>query len=201
MWGFSFRFQVSGFMGFKQIILLVKGGWKDPKFRGIRDVFLFVVITLAIHYSYRFWAQDLQYFPIKSQMASFQDFMAQVVFDQSTWVDKDLLGIDLVKEERVMRFSNGSAISINGSCSGDKQLLQLALLLLIFPGKWQYKLWFIPLGMILVHATNILRIVLLSLVAIWRPEWVESAHDTVLRGMFYVVIFGIWLLFIRVAKK
>ena len=175
--------------------------WKDPKYSQIRGVFWFVVITLVIHYSYRFWAQDLHYYPIQLWMASFRDYMAQVVFDQSTWVDQHLLGLDLIKEGRLMRFDNGAAIWINGSCSGDKQILQLTLLLLIYHGKWKYKLWFIPLGIILVHATNILRIVLLSLVAIWRPEWMEIVHDTVLRGMFYIVIFGIWLLFAKLSER
>ena len=175
--------------------------WRDPKYRQIRGVFWFVVITLVIHYSYRFWAQDLNYFPIQPWMVSFRDYLAQVVFDQSTWVDQHVLGLDLIKEGRFMRFDNGSAIWISGSCSGDKQILQLTLLLLIYPGNWKYKLWFVPLGIILVHTTNILRIVLLSLVAIWRPEWMEIVHDTVLRGMFYVVIFGIWLLFVKFSER
>ena len=184
-----------------QIRTRVIGFFKDHRYRQISGVVFFIILTLAIHYSYRFWAQDLEYFPIASQMAAFQDFMVQLVYEQSTWIDQHVLGIDLIKDGLVMQFSNGSAISINRSCSGDKQLLQLALLLLIFPGKWQYKLWFIPLGMILVHATNILRIVLLSLVANWKPEWVEVAHDTVLRGMFYVVIFFVWVWFVRLSRR
>ena len=175
--------------------------WRDPKYRFLRNIFWFVVITLVIHYSYRFWAQDMHYWPIQSWMNSFQEFMAQIVFNQSSWVDQHILGLDLVKEGRVIVFENGAGISINGSCSGDKQLLQLALLLLIFPGRWKYKLWFIPLGMILVHATNILRIVLLSLVTIWEPAWMDIFHDLVLRGIFYVVIFGIWLLFVKINSK
>jgi len=130
-------------------------------------------------------------------MVSLRDYLTQVVFDQSVWVDQHILGLDLGKEGKLILFDNGATIRINRSCSGDKQILQLALLLLIFHGRWKYKLWFIPLGMFLVHVTNILRIVLLSLVAIWKPEWMEIAHDTVLRGMFYVVIFGIWLLFVN----
>ena len=184
-------------------IVTIKGIslWKEPRYRFLRDVFWFVVITLMIHYSYRFWAQDLHYWPIQPWMKDFQVFMAQIVFDQSVWIDQHILGLDLVKEERLMVFDNQSGIRINGSCSGDKQLLQLALLLLVFPGKWHRKCWFIPLGMILVHATNILRIVLLSLVAIWKPEWMDFAHDTALRGMFYVVIFLVWVAFVRINRK
>ena len=175
--------------------------WQNPKYRYLRNVFWFVVITLVIHYLFRFWAQDLYYFPIQQWMNSFQEFMLQMVFNQSTWVDQHILGLDLVKEDRLMFFANQSGIRINSSCSGDKQLLQLALLLLVFPGKWQRKCWLIPFGLILVHITNVLRIVLLSLVAIWKPEWIDIVHDTVLRGLFYVVIFLVWLWFVHVKKK
>ena len=175
--------------------------WREPRYKSLRGVFWFILITLAIHYSYRFWAQDLAYWPIEEWMMGFQDFMVRVVFDKSTWVNQHILGVPLTTEGQTMIFSNGEGIRINSSCSGDKQILQLALLLLVYPGRWKYKLWFIPLGMIVVHATNILRIVLLSLVAIWKPEWMDLAHDTALRGMFYVVIFGIWLWFIHVARK
>jgi len=174
--------------------------WKDPKYRFLRDVFWFGVITLMIHYSYRFWAQDMHFWPIREWMRLGQDWLAQLVFDQSSWVDQHILGLDVIKEGRLMQFDNGAAIRFNHSCSGDKQLLQLALLLLAFPGKWHRKCWFIPLGLILVHATNILRIVLLSLVAIGKPEWMGDAHDTVLRGMFYVVIFLVWLWFVQGKK-
>lgn len=175
--------------------------WIEPKFKGLREVFLFVVITLAIHYSYRFWAQDLDFYPIKQTMTIFRDFMARMVYDQSTWVDEKVFGIQLKREGNLMWFSNGAGISINGSCSGDKQLLQLALLLILFPGRWKYKVWFIPLGLILVHATNILRIVLLSLVAIGKPEWMDTVHDTALRGMFYLVIFIVWWAFTKINNK
>ena len=185
----------------KQSISRFVSFWQNPKYRFLKNVFWFVVITLVIHYSYRFWAQDLYYFPIQQWMASFREYMVHVVFDQSTWVDQHILGLDLIQEGWLMRFDNGVAIRINGSCSGDKQILQLVLLLLIYPGKWKHKIWFIPLGIILVHATNILRIVMLSLVAIWRPEWMDMIHDTVLRGMFYVIIFGVWLLFVKLSDR
>jgi len=173
----------------------------NPKFTSIRDVFWFVVITLVIHYSYRYWAQDLLYWPVGGLMEGFQRFMVDVMFHQSVWVDQHLLGLNLTLEGRTMFFSNGAGISINASCSGDKQLLQLALLLLIFPGRWWPKLWMIPLGLLLVHATNILRIVLLSLVAVWNPEWIKPAHDTILRAIFYVVIFAVWVWYVKVSRS
>ena len=175
--------------------------WRKPKYRQIRGVFSFVVITLVIHYSYRFWAQDLHFYPIKIWMTSLRVFFAQMVYEQSTWVDYHIMVLNLEKDGMTMFFPNGAGITINGSCSGVKQSLQMVLLLLIYPGKWKFKLWFIPVGIIVVHVTNILRIVLLSIVAIWMPERMDLIHDTLLRVMFYVVIFGVWLLFVKLSQQ
>jgi len=43
-------------------------------------------------------------------------------------------------------------------------------------------------------ADPILRIVLLTVVAVNEPGWMKIAHDTALRGMFYIVIFALWVI-------
>jgi exosortase/archaeosortase family protein len=57
------------------------------------------------------------------------------------------------------------------------------------------------MGMVIIHFTNILRIVLLSLVSITNPEWWHIAHNTVLRGMFYVVILILWIIWVERVNK
>ena len=171
--------------------------FKDSGYRQIREVFWFAVITLTIHYSYRFWANSLHFYPIYVWMNELQKVMAGWVFNQSTWVDSHILQISLRKTGQIMTFGNGSWISINTSCAGDKQILQFMLLVLIYPGLWKRKLWFIPLGMVIIHFTNVLRIVLLSVVSINKPEWWHIAHNTALRGMFYVVILVLWIIWVE----
>lgn len=119
------------------------------------------------------------------------------VFYQSVWVDRHILSIPLRISGLTMYFENGSWITINESCAGDKQILQFMLLLLIYPGSWKHKLWYIPMGMLIIHGTNILRIVLLSLVSIYKPGWWHFAHDIPLRGMFYVVILILWIIWVE----
>ena len=167
--------------------------FRDPAYKHFREVFWFAVITLAIHYIYRFWVNNLHYWPIQAGMNELQQQLTGWVFAQSTWIDRHILGISLQVSEKTMTFANGSWISINGSCAGDKQILQFMLLILIYPGNWKHKLWFIPLGMVIIHFTNVLRIVLLSVVSNTRPEWWHLAHNSVLRGLFYVVILALWI--------
>jgi exosortase/archaeosortase family protein len=171
--------------------------FRDPRYKNFRDVFWFAVITLAIHYSYRFWANSLHYRPIQEWMSGMQQMLTGWVFIQSLWVDRHILDISLQVTDQTMTFDNGSWISINRSCAGDKQILQFMLLLLIYPGPWKHKLWYIPMGMVIIHFTNVLRIVLLSLVSVNWPEYWHLAHNTVLRGMFYVVILVLWIVWIE----
>jgi exosortase/archaeosortase family protein len=135
-------------------------------------------------------------------MNDLHQIMTKWVFIQSVWVDQHILNISMRLSGQTMYFDNGSWISINASCAGDKQILQFTLLLLIYPGLWKKKLWYIPLGMAILHFTNIFRIVLLSLVADNRPEWWHIAHDIVLRGMFYLVILILWIIWVeRINQK
>ncbi len=183
------------------LFLQVKNFFKEPRYKQMREVFWFVVITLAIHYSYRFWANTLNYWPIQAWMNELQQTMAGWIFTQSTWLDQHVLHISYQSSGQMIQFGNGSRIAINSSCAGDKQILQFLLLLLIYPGSWKHKSWYIPLGMLVIYCTNLLRIVLVSTVAVNIPKWLVVAHDTVLRGMFYAVIFFLWLIWVRVINS
>lgn len=170
----------------------------------LKGVFLFIVITLAIHYSFRFWAYKARYWPLGDQMIRIESHMASVVFHQSIWVDRHILGIEVEADpNNYMHFlKNGNYIIINNSCSGLKQILQFVLLFLVYPGPWRKKLWYIPLGVLLVHLTNIIRIAGLSVVTINVPQHWEFSHDYIFRPLFYVVIFSMWVLWVeKISKK
>lgn len=188
-------------MTIKQVMVIIlsriKTFFQDYRYKRVRNVFWFMVITLAIHYSYRFWAIHLYYWPVREWMIAWQQQMAAWVFHQSLWVDRHLLGLSTQVSGHTMFFFNGSGIRINQSCAGDKQILQFMLLMIVFPGLWIRKLWYIPMGMVVIYLTNIFRIVLLSLLAIWLPDWMKCLHDSALRGMFYVVIFLLWMIWVE----
>jgi exosortase/archaeosortase family protein len=186
-------------LSFKGIIINL---FTESRYKHFRDVFWFAVITLTIHYSYRFWAISLQYWPIQASMNELHQMMTGWILNQTIWVDRYILNISMNITGQTITFDNGSWISINESCAGDKQILQFALLILVYPGIWKRKLWYIPLGMVIIHLTNILRIVLLSIVSINNPEYWHIAHNTVLRAMFYVVILALWIIWVeRINKK
>lgn len=168
-----------------------------------REVALFIIITLVIHFSYRFWANKLDYWPVKESIYNLEGQMAKLVYYPSAWFVENLLRIEIttVNQTKTMYFSNNGYIAVNRSCSGFKQILQFVLLMIFFPGFWKRKLWFIPLGILIVHITNLFRIIGLSVVVITFPQYWDFSHDNLFRPFFYVVIFLLWVWWVEKLAK
>jgi exosortase/archaeosortase family protein len=181
----------------QKILPLIRKFLADPKWEKIRAVLWFCLITIVIHIIWKFWELKLNYFPVRTLMVVTADFFNGMVFNQSTWVVTHILHIKLTTIGTILVCENGAGLSIVGSCSGIKQIMQFAILMLVFPGPWKHKSWFIPLGMIIVHFTNVLRIILLTIVADNWPTKINYAHDNWLRFMFYVVIFILWMIWVE----
>ncbi len=167
---------------------------REPRYRTLREIAWFTAVTLLIHFGYRYWSAGLDFRPVAGFMAVLQETLTDLVFRQSSWINAHILGLQMEVTGRTMTFPNTSWILVNASCAGDKQILQFMILLLVSRGSWKNKGWFIPLGMLILHGTNVLRIVLLSIVSVNMPQYWHLAHNTVLRGMFYVVILILWII-------
>jgi exosortase family protein XrtF len=177
----------------KKLIAEINKIIKKYKLYVLKDVVIFIIITLTIHYSYRFWSNSTNYWPVENVMNQAHDEMTQIVFDQSVWIIDHVLRIPITTRDRTMLFEDSSFITINHGCSGLKPILQFVLLMLLFPGPWKHKAWFIPMGIVIVHLTNLFRITGLSVVTITVPEYWDFAHDNLFRPFFYVVIFLLWV--------
>lgn len=172
----------------------------DKKMEPLVDVAIFIILTLVIHFTYRAWAAA-NYLPIGDFMANMHDFLAQRVFVESSWFIQNILGMEITTANRTMYWANEGYIAINYGCSGLKQMIQFALLMAIFPGPWRHKLWYIPLGVFIVHLTNLFRIIGLAVVLVSVPDYWKFSHDYLFRPFFYVVIFSLWVYWVEKLKK
>jgi exosortase/archaeosortase family protein len=175
---------------------------KKPEYTGLRGVLLFIVITILIHFSFRFWAHTLHYFPISDFFYWITNLMEDMVFKHSNWVITHILRVKTVLNDHTIYLNDNWGIIISEGCTGLKQFIQVFLLFLIYPGPWKHKLWFIPAGMILMHLTNILRISLLAEAMKWNLPHIHFIHNYPLRFLFYIGIFALWWLWAeKISKK
>ena len=164
---------------------------RTRKLRPVTDALLAAVITYGFHLLYRHFAAEINAVPV---IRTLTEILSQAVFEQSLWINRHLLGLQIATSDPLtMHFTNGGMIWINSGCSGLKLFMQVTVLFLLFPGPWKHKLWIIPLGWLLMHLSNLFRIVSLSVVVLWKPQYWDFSHDWILRPFFYLVIFGMWV--------
>ncbi len=156
------------------------------------NVVLFALITYAFH---KLWWDFHRVIMAVDMVSGAAAWLAEQVFRQSLWFNTRVLGLQIeVAPPTTMLFGQVNGyITVNESCSGLKQFYQISVLFVLFPGPWKQKLWFIPAGWLIMFFTNVFRIIALSLILVWKPEYWNFSHDWILRPFFYVVIFALWV--------
>lgn len=113
------------------------------------------------------------------------------------------LGYDLIPEPanaeliRTIGVEGGSLLWIGDPCNGVSLFAVFLIFLAAFPGAWRPKLWFGVAGLLSIHLINVLRIVVLVIIARVNIDLLNFNHDYT----FYVVVYGwvflLWYLWIR----
>ena len=69
--------------------------------------------------------------------------------------------------------------------------------LLAFPAPWLHRLWGLLLGLLGVQALNLVRIVSLVYLGVWKPAWFYWVHWYVWDALILVDVLLIFLLWLR----
>jgi len=93
-------------------------------------------------------------------------------------------------------------ILIGSACDGWELYYLCAAFILIFPGVLlKRKLGFAALGIAVMYLTNVLRIVALFFLAKNHPDWFQIFHKTIFQFIIYVIMFGVWIVYLRGNKS
>lgn len=176
----------------------IKELYADKRNQTYFDVGLFFILIFSFHLIYNFWNYTLDYWPIKGTIDRLFVWASALLFDQSTWTLEHVFDIDFFTSDRTIAFFNNegtySHVTVAPECTSLKQWLHWIFLMLIFPGPWKHKAWYIPLGLVIIEFTNVVRVVGIALFLRHYPHDFALAHDGIFKIMFYVVIFLMWMI-------
>lgn len=190
----------------------MKTTWKnfleDPKNRSTVDVGLFIVLIIGFHFLYVGW-KALDYWPIKETIDQLSLWSVNLLFDQCCWVLQHVFGLDIttISESRVIATlsKEGSFVNVAVApeCASLKQWLHWLFLMILFPGPWKHKIWYIPAGLVIIEWTNVVRVCgILLMQRQWPgPNTFHIAHDYIFKAFFYLVIFLMWVLWVEKFKN
>jgi len=84
-------------------------------------------------------------------------------------------------------------INIVWGCLGFKQMLIYAGIILFYWGPLLKKLWYIPLGCLILTVYNVIRIATTVWLTDGNPDKFESLHNGILRYIYYMILFLLWV--------
>jgi exosortase/archaeosortase family protein len=108
------------------------------------------------------------------------------------------LGYDIVGNYDLIAIVGHYGVKLGNNCAAFGLTFCFSALIISYPGPWKKKLWFIPLGALIILIINTIRIV--NLVILDTKVVVDSVfieqHD-IFNNVVYVVILLLWLVWIN----
>ncbi len=92
-------------------------------------------------------------------------------------------------------------IWIGGPCDGVAIMAISLIFVSAFPGNQIHKLWYIPLGILLIHFINVLRVAGLTLINFYAPEYLDFNHNYTFTFLVYGFIFILWITWVNKFSK
>lgn len=95
-------------------------------------------------------------------------------------------------------FCNGrKLLRVGEECSALVLFALFAGFVICYPGNWKAKAWFIPLGIVLIFAMNVMRIVLLSINFKYYHSSFAFNHHVTFTYSVYLFIFLMWVVWVN----
>jgi exosortase family protein XrtF len=92
-----------------------------------------------------------------------------------------------------LEINGSSQVCVGTGCSGIELFLIFAVFIILFRGRSYHSAWYIPVGILLISILNILRIVALSLIVIYAPEYLDFNHKYTFTIIVYGFVIALWL--------
>ena len=112
----------------------------------------------------------------------------------------ELLGYEVVIYGKTIKIIDRLTISgvyLDRGCMGRNVMLGFAGMIVALPGKLKDKLWYIPLGLIILTLVNVFRIAGLAVTAECCPEYSDINHYLYFKYAAWSVIFILWYIWIN----
>lgn len=130
------------------------------------------------------------------------DPLTQWVTEQSSWVLsqtgwRTIIVDHPTKPTTTIYYHAKAVVSVYEGCNGLNVVIIFLAFLFAFGPVNKSLGWFAPLGILIIHVSNLLRIILLFFVALYLPGFHYFMHKYLFTAIIYVVVFLMWVVWIK----
>lgn len=86
---------------------------------------------------------------------------------------------------------------IGEPCNGLKVFGLFSVFIISFKGNLLNKIWFIPLGIFILHIANAIRIAILTIISAEKPQLLDFNHNITFQVIIYSIVFGLWYIWVN----
>lgn len=102
------------------------------------------------------------------------------------------LGFETAVEGRAVLMAGIPGVEIVNGCNGLAVVGLFVGFVLAYPGRWRQRLFFLPLGALVIYLSNIVRVMMMVLLQRHWPAGFDFMHGLGLTSFFYLVVFSLW---------
>lgn len=139
-------------------------------------------------------------FYIKKHTFIDQHFIALIINSSDVvlrWFGYDTFKTISDTDYQVLGIDGSDGVWIGSSCNAITLFFLFAVFIAAYPGHQKSKLWYIPLGILLIHVLNIIRVVILALIAFYNPLYLDFNHTYTFTFIIYGFIFLLWMTWVN----
>jgi exosortase family protein XrtF len=93
-------------------------------------------------------------------------------------------------------YEGKAILSVFEGCNGLNVMIIYVAFLVAFGPYRKALLWFIPVGLVVIHLFNLGRIYLLFFVSIKMPQFMYFTHKYFFTAVLYIVVFVLWMIWL-----
>ncbi|MDX1632569.1 MAG: exosortase H [Thermoanaerobaculia bacterium] len=108
----------------------------------------------------------------------------------------EVVGEQITREGTVLR-SPEFAVNIENGCNGVEAMVIFLAAVLAFPAPWSARLAGLGLGIVVIQAVNLVRVVALFLTGAYFPALFDSSHTVIWQGIVILVAVLLWIYWAR----
>jgi len=169
---------------------------KSPEFKFL-ITFIPLIITWYFTYHYLYKIDDLLNFDSDlltgfSKILSSQSNFILSIFNFQTSIE---IHGDMVVA-KIIDYPYSHGVWIGEPCNGIKVFGLFAIFILSFKGDLIKKLIFIPIGILIIHFLNIIRIAILTYISAVNPYILDFNHNITFQLFIYGSMLALWYLWI-----
>ena len=158
-------------------------------------LFLFIPLILLWFFFYHYLYKIDNYFNLEidlltsfSTLLSYQSNSLLSFFKLRTTTE---IHGDMVIT-KILDYPYSHGVWIGEPCNGIKVFGLFTIFIVAFKGRLLNKLWFIPLGIIILHFINVIRVAILTYISATKPYILDFNHNITFQLIVYLSMLGLW---------